>query len=83
MAPDSNLGNLIARLVKLLANKVENRFDTEALSTEELKHHLEKVNYNIKSRISKRQSILSSRNRGINTVLQIQDMKTILCYQGM
>ena len=47
VSPNANLGNLMARLVKVLANEVQDRIETEVLSIEELKHHLEKVNVDI------------------------------------
>ena len=78
MAPNSNLGNLMARIVKEMANEIQEKIETEVLSTEELKHHIEKANIGIEQRIMFHNQSLASRARRRCTIPPIQDMNSTI-----
>ena len=73
IAPNANLGSLIAKTIKILADEVQVKINTKILSTEELKHHIEIVNSNIKNRVANHSESLAQRVRRMNTVPPIQD----------
>ena len=74
VAPNSNLGNLMARMTKVITDEAQDRINTEVISTEELKFHLEKVNVSIQERVRNYKNSLASRTRRCDTRPPKQDL---------
>ena len=73
MAPSAPLGSLQAKIVRALADEIQDRIQTEVISTEEIKYHIEKANISTEERVE-RHKLSNVRPRRTGTVSPLQDM---------
>ena len=77
VAPNTAFGNLIAKIARATADEFQYKHQTEVISTEELKFHIEQLNIKIQERIMNSLPARSRPNRK-DTVPPIQDMRSTI-----